>query len=388
MKEQVAAAGGVLVITLHQPGSEVSGLMDDLLLLAYGGRPVFFGPWGAAMPYFTGHLGLKLPPHTGLADWLLALLDREAAHKQEAARMITVRTSRGSSGAGGRSRSGGGGGSTPGCEVVLGGSSGGAGPFRPALTSSPAAAALLAGGVSAAGFGSRAGSPSLAIDPAREGSFLAAAWAKFSAAGRSLPTEVHVISGDTAALGGMSGGAQHHCLPGLSEISEASDDDADIVITTLVLSEEERAAAAAAAAVQQQQQQQLPSRGPTPTPAAASLGCLPPLQLPGSKVLQPGSKVLQPGASASSTPTGVAPPPPPPAAAGLGVHDCSASTAHNSAIGGSRMVRGVTRAGLGVQVAVLSARALRWWVRNPAMLLSEFLQYLFVVLFLGSLYPR
>jgi hypothetical protein len=57
MKQQINGSGGVLVITLHQPGSEVSQLIDDLLLLGYGGSPVFMGPWGAAMHYFTGHLG-------------------------------------------------------------------------------------------------------------------------------------------------------------------------------------------------------------------------------------------------------------------------------------------------------------------------------------------
>jgi hypothetical protein len=110
MKAAISSGGGVLVITLHQPGSEVSSLMDDLLLLAYGGRPVFFGPWGGAMAYFTAHLGLKLPPHTGLADWLLALLDREAARKQQQQRMIQVTSRSSSSGSG----SGGGG-----CEVVM-----------------------------------------------------------------------------------------------------------------------------------------------------------------------------------------------------------------------------------------------------------------------------
>jgi hypothetical protein len=57
MKHQINGVGGVLVITLHQPGSEVSQLIDDLLLLGYGGSPVFMGPWAAALNYFTGHLG-------------------------------------------------------------------------------------------------------------------------------------------------------------------------------------------------------------------------------------------------------------------------------------------------------------------------------------------
>jgi ABC-type multidrug transport system ATPase subunit len=40
------------------------------------------------------------------------------------------------------------------------------------------------------------------------------------------------------------------------------------------------------------------------------------------------------------------------------------------------------------EVAVLSGRSLRWWGRNPAMLVSEILQYGFACVFLGSLYPQ
>jgi hypothetical protein len=67
-------APGVLVITLHQPGMELTSLLDDLLLLAPGGRCVYAGAWGGALPYFQGRLGLLPPPHTGLAEWFLSLL--------------------------------------------------------------------------------------------------------------------------------------------------------------------------------------------------------------------------------------------------------------------------------------------------------------------------
>jgi hypothetical protein len=65
---------GVLVITLHQPGMELTSLLDDLLLLAPGGRCVYAGHWAGALPYFQGRLGLAPPPHTGLAEWFLSLL--------------------------------------------------------------------------------------------------------------------------------------------------------------------------------------------------------------------------------------------------------------------------------------------------------------------------
>lgn len=69
---------GVLVITLHQPGRELTALLDDLLLLAPGGRAVYAGTWAAALPYFEHHLQLTPPPHTGLAEWYLSLLTSQS----------------------------------------------------------------------------------------------------------------------------------------------------------------------------------------------------------------------------------------------------------------------------------------------------------------------
>eukprot|EP00775_Hariotina_reticulata_P006153 gene6153-6390_t len=59
---------GILVATLHQPGRDISMLLDDLLLLSPGGRVVYMGPWDQALPYFSQQLGLNPPPLTGLAD--------------------------------------------------------------------------------------------------------------------------------------------------------------------------------------------------------------------------------------------------------------------------------------------------------------------------------
>jgi hypothetical protein len=68
-------ARGILVATLHQPGQDISLLLDDLLLLSPGGRVAYMGPWDGALPYFSQQLGLTPPPLTGLAEWFLALVD-------------------------------------------------------------------------------------------------------------------------------------------------------------------------------------------------------------------------------------------------------------------------------------------------------------------------
>jgi hypothetical protein len=96
-------------------------------------------------------------------------------------------------------------------------------------------------------------------------------------------------------------------LPGLSEIAEASsDDDADIIITTIVVD----------SAAEQ---------------SAGSVSSLQALPTPRSSSSRVGGHL-----------------------APLGVVSA----------------RGVARASLGVQIRVLSGRALLWWLRNPAMLLA------------------
>jgi ABC-type multidrug transport system ATPase subunit len=64
---------GVLIVSLHQPGPALTAMLDDLLLLAPGGRTLYAGPAAAVVDYFSTSIGASPPPPflTGLADWLL-----------------------------------------------------------------------------------------------------------------------------------------------------------------------------------------------------------------------------------------------------------------------------------------------------------------------------
>lgn len=366
MKHAINGAGGVLVITLHQPGSEVSALVDDLLLLGYGGSPVFMGPWGAALPYFTGHLGLHLPQHTGLADWLLALLDKEAHAVQQQQQCLQLKHQK----------------HNHSCDSSKAGSScGSSSTFTSAFLSSFGSGSIAAadsrsssismsgggggggggGGQCVPGCGHAAGHPhhhapgcgksssiilhahsgSTSSSSGSEGgplSSMAAAWKKYQASGKAAVAAAPYVSADSATL--LSAGLNPHevaaalnpSLPGLAEITEASsDDDADIIITTIVVDA-------------QHDQQAAESLGThmmvLPTSAAAHhTPCPTPRTASGSKKAATGVVGGSGGA----------------AAAGVAVRGPS---------------RGVVSASLPMQVRVLAGRAFRWWLRNPAMLLS------------------
>lgn len=81
---------GILIITLHQPGREITSLLDDLLLLAPGGRVTYQGPWTSALHYFEQHLQLRPPVHTGLAEWYLSLLDEQPPEQPGAKTAVTA----------------------------------------------------------------------------------------------------------------------------------------------------------------------------------------------------------------------------------------------------------------------------------------------------------
>lgn len=76
-----------VIATIHQPSTETFQLFDDLLLLAPGGRPVYFGAREKAIDYFAS-LGKPCPPYFNPADHFLDLIntdfieDREVAAKQ------------------------------------------------------------------------------------------------------------------------------------------------------------------------------------------------------------------------------------------------------------------------------------------------------------------
>lgn len=58
----LAAAGHTVVITVHQPRAEVWNAIDEVLLLAKGGRTVYSGPADDVLPFFSS-AGLNCPPN-------------------------------------------------------------------------------------------------------------------------------------------------------------------------------------------------------------------------------------------------------------------------------------------------------------------------------------
>jgi ABC-type multidrug transport system ATPase subunit len=61
------------VATLHQPKSSIFHSLDDLLLLAPGGRVAYHGPTAKALDYFRA-MGHKCPPQTNPAEFLIDLV--------------------------------------------------------------------------------------------------------------------------------------------------------------------------------------------------------------------------------------------------------------------------------------------------------------------------
>jgi ABC-type multidrug transport system ATPase subunit len=75
------------VATLHQPRSSIWATLDDVVLLAHGGRVVYRGPREAAMAHFAA-LGYPCPSHVNPAEHLIDLVsldtsDEEARRKDE-----------------------------------------------------------------------------------------------------------------------------------------------------------------------------------------------------------------------------------------------------------------------------------------------------------------
>ena len=69
LKSLVRDDGVTVVSVIHQPRKFIFELIDNVILLAMGGRIVYHGPPSAAVSYFQG-LGYKLYPGENVADWL------------------------------------------------------------------------------------------------------------------------------------------------------------------------------------------------------------------------------------------------------------------------------------------------------------------------------
>ena len=71
--QDLARLGRTVVCTMHQPRADVFACFDTAVLLARGGRLVYFGPAGSAMlgHFESPRFGLTCPPETNPADWYL-----------------------------------------------------------------------------------------------------------------------------------------------------------------------------------------------------------------------------------------------------------------------------------------------------------------------------
>ncbi|MCJ1287087.1 hypothetical protein MMC26_006435 [Xylographa opegraphella] len=81
--KQLARKGRTVIITIHQPRSEIWGLFDHLVLLTRG-SPVYSGPAQPCLEYFA-KLGHELPPFVNPAEHLidLAAIDTRSPELEE-----------------------------------------------------------------------------------------------------------------------------------------------------------------------------------------------------------------------------------------------------------------------------------------------------------------
>lgn len=70
--KNLAAKGRTVIVTIHQPRSEIWGLFDNLILLSRGGSPVYSGPVAESLPWFD-NLGFRMPPFVNPAEHLVDL---------------------------------------------------------------------------------------------------------------------------------------------------------------------------------------------------------------------------------------------------------------------------------------------------------------------------
>lgn len=69
--KNLAAKGRTVVVTIHQPRSEIWGLFDNLILLSRG-SPVYSGAMSECLPWFET-LGLPMPPFVNPAEFVVDL---------------------------------------------------------------------------------------------------------------------------------------------------------------------------------------------------------------------------------------------------------------------------------------------------------------------------
>ncbi|KAJ4303709.1 hypothetical protein N0V90_002610 [Kalmusia sp. IMI 367209] len=87
----LANEGRTLIVTIHQPRSDLFAHFGSILLLARGGHPVYAGPAQDMLPHFATQ-GYQCPRHINPADFALDLITVDLQHEsREAASRAKVR---------------------------------------------------------------------------------------------------------------------------------------------------------------------------------------------------------------------------------------------------------------------------------------------------------
>ncbi|KAF5005412.1 hypothetical protein FDECE_8133 [Fusarium decemcellulare] len=85
---KLAAAGQAILVTIHQPSAQLFAQFDTLLLLAQGGKTVYFGDIGdnaSTVKSYFGRYGAPCPPEANAAEHMIDVVSGNGApsHKQD-----------------------------------------------------------------------------------------------------------------------------------------------------------------------------------------------------------------------------------------------------------------------------------------------------------------
>lgn len=76
MKKLAEDAGKTIVMTIHQPGTEIYDLFDTLILMV-AGRIVYQGPAASAVNYFSV-MGFNCPTYSNPSDYFMQITHLES----------------------------------------------------------------------------------------------------------------------------------------------------------------------------------------------------------------------------------------------------------------------------------------------------------------------
>lgn len=73
----VASVGVTVIAVIHQPRYEIFNMFHKVLLLAKGGKLVYYGAPDDALTYFESYIGIKCPPHVNPPDFFMDVISGE-----------------------------------------------------------------------------------------------------------------------------------------------------------------------------------------------------------------------------------------------------------------------------------------------------------------------